>query len=197
MTPAILWMRHGTCGDGLCRPRAHARPDSPLTIGGMVEAELTAHELHRQHWLPTLVVPSPLRRAQQTAAVVAHTLGVEPADPVDAFAEWRAPYCVLGRAPEQYPPEYQAWREHRVQQPDLALLGGDSLHAFAERAGEALSFARELAAQHARVLIVSHRLLIGAVAAVSLGYRQPADIFTIAIDFHLGPARLWAPRQEE
>lgn len=197
MTPAILWMRHGTCDDGLCRPEAHARPDSPLTIAGIVEAELTAYEMRRRHWYPALVVPNSLRRARQTAAVVARTLGVRLAQPVTAFAEWRAPDCVLGRAPAQYPPEYRAWREHRAHQPDVALPGGESLRAFADRAGHAITIARDLAAQHPPVLIVSHRLLIGAVAARRLGYQQPADIFHLASDFRLGPAHLWTPHPGE
>ena len=41
MSLAALWMRHGTCGDGLYRPGAHARPDSSLTIVGAVETMRT------------------------------------------------------------------------------------------------------------------------------------------------------------
>lgn len=194
MTPAILWMRHGTpCDDGLCRPAAHARPDSPLTIGGIVEAELTANELHRHRWQPALIVPSPQRRACQTASVVARALSTGMAQPVTAFAEWQAPYCVLGRTPAQYPPEYQSWRVQRAHDPDSALPGGESLRAFANRAGEALAIAHDIAGQNGSVLIVSHRLLIGVIAALSVGYRQPTEIFGFASDFRIDPARLWAP----
>jgi probable phosphoglycerate mutase len=186
-------MRHGTCDDGLCRPDAHARPDSPLTITGSVEAELTARELHEQRRQPALVASSPLRRAQQTAAIVADILSAHLTDPVRAFAEWRAPYCVLGRTPSQYPPDYLAWREQRAHHPDSALPGGESLRAFAERAAEAATTARDLATQDGPVLIVSHRLLIGAVAALHRGYRHPTEIFGYASDFRLAPGRLWTP----
>jgi probable phosphoglycerate mutase len=190
-------MRHGTCDDGLCRPRAHARPDSPLTIGGIVEAELTAHELRRHRWQPSLIVPSPLRRARQTASIVARTFGARVAEPIATFAEWRAPLCVLGRTPAQYPPEYVAWREQRTNDVDSALMGGESLRAFAERAAKASAMAHELATQHGPVLVVSHRLLIGAVVAIHRGHRQPAEIFGFASDFRLAPAHLWAARTGE
>lgn len=192
MTPAALWIRHGTCDDGLCRPGAHARPSSPLTVAGTVEAELTARELHSHRWQPALIASSPLRRAQQTAAIVANALNTRLAEPISAFAEWRAPYCVLGLAPSQYPPDYIAWREQRAYNPDSALPGGESLRAFAERALEAATLAHDLATEHGPVLIVSHRLLIGAVAALRQGHRHPADIFGYASDFRLAPAQLWA-----
>jgi broad specificity phosphatase PhoE len=157
MSPASLWMRHGTCDDGLCRPGAHARPDCPLTIYGTVEAELTARELHKHGWQPALVTSSSLRRARQTASIVAAALGAQLVQPINAFTEWRAPYCVLGRTAAQYPPDYQRWRDQRSQEPDSALPGGESLRAFAERAVEAAAIARDLITDHGAVLIVSHR----------------------------------------
>jgi len=196
MTPAALWMRHGTCDDGLCRPGAHARPGSPLTIAGTVEAELTARELHKHRWQPALIASSPLRRARQTAAIVACASDTRLAEPNSAFAEWRAPRCVLGLAPSQYPPDYITWRQQRADNPDSALPGGESLRAFTERVLEAATIADDLATQHGPVLIVSHRLLIGALAAVHRGYRHPADIFGYASDFRLAPAQLWAPPTE-
>jgi probable phosphoglycerate mutase len=186
-------MRHGTCEDGLCRPGAHARPDSPLTIAGGLEAELTAGYLRERDWQPTVIVSSPLRRARQTAEITARLLGAYLAPPVAAFAEWRAPYCVLGRTPAQYPPEYLAWREQRARQSGTALPGGESLGAFAERAIEATTLAHDLATEHGTVLIVSHRLLIGAIAAVHHGQRQPATIFSHASDVRIAPAHLWTP----
>lgn len=192
---AVVWRRHGTCDDGLCRPGAHARPGSPLTLAGMVEAELTASRLAERQWKPALVVSSPLRRAHQTASIVARTLDLHLAPPAAVFTEWQAPHCVLGRSPADYPPEYLAWRSHRDHQLDSALPDGESLHAFADRAAEADAVARVLAAKHGAVLIVSHRLLIGAVAAAHAGQRDPATVFRLASDFRLPPAHLWAPRQ--
>ncbi|MGH3694157.1 MAG: histidine phosphatase family protein [Pseudonocardiaceae bacterium] len=115
---------------------------------------------------------------------------------MSAFAEWRAPHCVLGLAPRQYPPGYSAWRNQRAHNPDSALPGGESLPTLAERALEATTTAHDLATQHGPVLIVSHRLLIGAVAALHHGDRHPADIFGYASDFPPCPAHLWAPPRE-
>lgn len=196
MTLATLWMRHGTCDDGLCRPGAHARPGSPLAIAGIVEAELAARELHKYRWQPALIASSPLRRARQTAGIVARASDSRLAEPISAFAEWRAPHCVLGLAPSQYRPDYITWRQQRADNPDSALPGGESLRVFAERALEAATIAGGLATEHGPVLIVSHRLLIGAVAALHHGYCHPADIFGYASDFRLAPAQLWAPPRE-
>ncbi|WP_418153954.1 phosphoglycerate mutase family protein [Actinoalloteichus caeruleus] len=196
MTPATLWMRHGTCDDGLRRPGAHARPGSPLTIAGTVEAELAVRDLHIHHWQPALIASSPLLRARQTASIVARAWDTRLAGPISVFTEWRAPHCVLGLAPTQYPTEYITWRRQRTNNPVSALPGGESLQAFAERALEAAALAGDLATEHSRVLIVSHRLLIGALAALYRGYRHPADIFGYASDFHLAPAQLWEPPRE-
>lgn len=193
MTPLVIWMRHGTCDDGLCRPGAHAQPGSPLTIAGMVESELTAQRLAQRRWKPALIVSSPLRRAHQTAALVARVLGIHIARPAALFTEWQAPHCVLGLAPGQYPPEYLRWRQQRDQQPDSAMPGGESLRAFADRAAEAQAAAQALATKHGTVLIVAHRLLIGAVAATCDGHRDPTVVFRLASDFRLQPAQLWAP----
>ncbi|WP_158303256.1 MULTISPECIES: histidine phosphatase family protein [Pseudonocardiaceae] len=195
MTPAVLWMRHGTCEDGLCRPGAHARPHSPLTVGGSVEAEFTARQLQDHHWPLAVVVSSPLRRARQTASIAASTLGARVIRPLDAFAEWRAPSCVLGRTPSQYPPAYQAWRQQRGHDLDSALPGGESLRTFAERASEAARIAHHLSTTHGPALVVSHRLLIGAIAALHIGHRNAADIFSLASEFRLAPAGLWAPNR--
>lgn len=193
MTPAVLWMRHGTCDDGLHRPRAHARPDSRLTIAGTVEAHRTAHRLRARRWRPALIASSPLCRARHTATTVAEVLHAGLTEPVVVFAEWRAPHAVLGLAPGQYPSDYVAWREQRTQNPGSALPGGESLRAFAERAVLAAATAHDLAAEHGPLLIVSHRLLIGAVAALHHGVHQPVEIFGYASDFSIMPAQLWAP----
>lgn len=197
MTPAVLWMRHGTCDDGLCRPGAHARPHSGLTIAGTVEAELAADQLCGRRRRPALTVSSPLRRARQTATIVAARLHSRLAEPIAAFTEWRAPGCVLGLTASQYPPEYLAWREQRAFDTDSTLPGGESLRTFAERAQEAAAIAHDLATEHGSVLIVSHRLLIGAVAAHHDGYRRPSDVFRHATAFHLAPGRPWTVPTEE
>lgn len=190
--PRVTWMRHGTSVDGLCRPDAHARPSSPLAIIGAVEVESAARRIFAEYPAPGRIVTSPLRRARQTAAIVSAATGHTIADPLSVFEEWRAPECVLGLAPVDYPRDYQMWRAVRARYPTSALPGGESLQAFAARAATANATAQALADEHGRVLIISHRVLIGAVAATVNGIRDPAEIFAHATGFDLEPAEIWA-----
>lgn len=192
MSSKLFWMRHGTCRDGRDKPHAHPQPESPLTPDGAVEVRDRAQSLD----LPTarpLVVSSPLLRARQTARIVAHSLGADLAPPVEVFAEWRAPDCVLGLTPAHYPTSYDHWRRIRARHPETSLSGGESLGTFADRAAQAATAAQNLSDCYRAVVIVSHRLLIGAVAALNGGHRDPGEIFAFASDFALPPATTWTP----
>jgi broad specificity phosphatase PhoE len=191
MTGSIQWMRHGTCEDGYAYPAAHARPDSPLSHQGRVEVIAAAERLRASPDVPLAVASSPLSRALETATILAAILGSPVAAPEPAFAEWRAPYCVHWLAPADYPAEYRAWKTSRASQPETSLPGGESLSAFADRARLAAGRAQALAGRYERVLIVSHRLLIGAVAALDDAAPEPAELFTAASTFQLAPAHTW------
>lgn len=115
-------------------------------------------------------------RARESAVVVAAVLGLPEVEPEPLVAEWRAPHCVLGLASDEYPAEYQDWRQHRADDIDSALPGGESLRPFAVRAAEA-AMVMAGRAEGRSILVVSHRVLIGAVAALAQGNRQPAVIF--------------------
>lgn len=195
MSDAAIWMRHGTCRDGLHQPPIHARPDSQLTHVGAAQAGLAAADLRRLPVRPNLVVSSTLRRAVETATVVATVLHAATAAPAPAFDEWRAPDCVLGLASERYPDPYVRWRQQRDLRPNSALPGGESIREFAERAAEAAGLAQELAIEHGAIVIVSHRLLIGAVAGLNQGIRNPAHLFRFATEFPLAPAGRWRPKR--
>jgi probable phosphoglycerate mutase len=188
-----LWIRHGTCADGLLRPGTHARPNSPLTHYGLREIQRAAQHLDHEDWIPQFVVASPLPRALDTARLLADFLGTPPPVTQPVLTEWRAPDCVLGLSPERYPATYRAWRRQRAQRIEAALPGGESLRAFASRARDAQTLAAELADRHGRVLLVSHRLLIGAIAGLHDRCHEPADLFNFAVRFALSPAQLWAP----
>jgi broad specificity phosphatase PhoE len=187
MTSTITWMRHGTCADGRDQPDAHARPASPLTPLGACQAARAAGEIAGR---ADAVASSALTRARTTARIVADRSGLTllPADAV--FNEWRAPACVLGRTPAQYPDAYKEWRRHRARNPDDALPGGESLTAFRDRALDALQTAEHLARAHSRLVVVSHRLLIGAIAALRSGTYDAAEVFEAARAFTLRPAAL-------
>lgn len=192
---AVTWMRHGTCADGLLRPGAHARPDSPLAVRGQSEVAFTARKLAESRRQPVLILCSPLRRAVNSAWIVARTLGDCPVLPPDPLlAEWAAPDCVLGRFPEQYPPEYVDWQRIREADPESSLPGGESLAALLDRAARARARAHEIAAQQGHVLAISHRVLIGIVAALAAHVTDPALAFQRARRFNLPPAAAWSDR---
>ncbi|MFI6331495.1 histidine phosphatase family protein [Micromonospora chersina] len=185
-----LWIRHGTSLDGITRPHAHARPDTPLTTRGAAQIAATAHALRDRGVRPAIVLTSPHPRAATSAGILAALLGVPLAAPNPLYAEWRAPDCVLGKGPEEYPPEYRTWRTHRLRDPDSALAGGESLTALYERATVASAILGHPFEGHA-ALIVSHRMLIGAVAAITAGVSRPQDVFQAARRFPLAPAGIW------
>lgn len=191
--PPLVWMRHGTCRDGLQEPPVHAHPDSPLTALGRTEAAVAARRIASAHWRPALVVSSPLPRAIATAALVADQVGSTLGKPDRVFAEWAAPYCVRGLGSAQYPPEYRDWQRRRASDPDSALPGGESLRALHQRAVAADTRARELADSWGSVLVVSHKVLIGSVAALDRGISDPGTMFEIARDFPLLPTGVCGP----
>jgi broad specificity phosphatase PhoE len=98
--------------------------------------------------------------------------------------------CVLGLAPAQYPDAYEDWKRHRVQNPDDALPGGESLTAFRDRALDAIQSAEHLARTHGHLVVVSHHLLIGAVTALRSGTHDAAGVLDAAHTFILKPAAL-------
>lgn len=196
MTPNLAWMRHGACEDGVRRPDAHARPESRLSPRGRRQAARTAKELVDSGITDGVVTSSTLVRARSTAQIVADITGLTLLSPNPLFDEWRAPTCVLGRAPAQYPDAYLSWRLLRSTAPETALPGGESLVDFSRRAGDALTQALLLAEQASFAIVVSHRLLIGAVAALHNGGTAPAKTFEHARNYTLPPAAIAANQLE-
>lgn len=194
MIGAVHWIRHGTCLDGLSRPRAHARPDSPLTPLGMIGLLDTARTLADLGERPCLVLSSPLPRATSSAHLLATAWGAPVAHPRAMFSEWRAPTCVLGRCPEEYPTEYRQWRARRNRDPDAVLPGGESLRSLARRSRLALATARAIADRQGTIAVVSHRVLIGCVRALAQTSHTPQELFTRACQIDLPSAGIWSDR---
>lgn len=196
MQSNLAWMRHATCNDGVHRPNAHARPESRLSPRGTRQAARTAKALVGSGISDGVIISSTLVRARRTARIVAEITGLTLLNPDPVFDEWRAPTCVLGCAPEQYPDAYVDWRLVRSKRPETALPGGESLIDFRMRAGNALSEATRLAEQVPYLLVVSHRLLIGAVTALREGVTDPVMTFDHARNYVLMPAALAAMQLE-
>lgn len=183
-----IWFRHGTCEDGLRRPRAHARPDSPHTEQGEHEV-IAAAASHDE--AVALILTSPLPRAVASAIILGKHWRVPVAPPDELLAEWRAPTCVLGREPAEYPPAYLSWRRRRLTEPDSSLPGGESLRALRDRAASAREHVQTLADRIGTIAVVSHRVFIGCIAARSAGVDDPAEMFMFARTFGIRPAGSW------
>ena len=191
MSATITWIRHGTCADGFHRPDAHARPRSLLTRLGARQAESAAQTLRKSGVTSGVITSSTLLRARGTARIISELTGLTLAPADSRFDEWRAPTCVLGRSPAQYPDAYVEWRSRRTTEPRSALSGGESLVEFHGRVRRAMAAADVLAEAGEPVVIVSHRLLIGAIAAISAGIDDPVAVFDHARHFELRPAEAW------
>ncbi|GAB3866042.1 histidine phosphatase family protein [Dactylosporangium cerinum] len=193
----VIWMRHGTCTDGRERPDAHARPGSPLHPDGLAQVTAAARSLVREGWRPALIITSPLPRAAASAAAVGLVADRTEIHQDDLLREWAAPACVLGRGPSDYSPEYLAWRSTRLVNVDTALPGGESLRSLRDRAVSASARINSLAQQYGAVLVVSHQVLIGCVAAAGAGVHDVAEVFEHARTFRLEPAGLWHPQSSQ
>lgn len=155
-------MRHGQVAAN-ARGLLLGRADPPLTPAGYDQAYALAAALPR----PARIVSSPLRRARETAAVLADGFSGVDGEAVAVDPRWiEMDYGDLdGRAPDALNEgSWQRWR----QDPDFVPAGGESLAAVGARVREACT---ELAAEAALgdVVVVSHVSPIKAAVTWALG----------------------------
>jgi len=161
----IILIRHGQTEWNKVE-RIRGQVDIPLDGTGLAQARATAQRI-AQHWRPTAVVSSPLRRAVQTAEIVAHRLGqevcLEPGLLDINFGQWQglSPADVAHRWPDMA----RAWliAPHTVQFP-----GGGSLDQVRQRSMTAL---HALIERHAgeQVVAVAHTVVNRVVMCAVLG----------------------------
>jgi len=176
----LLLVRHGETALS-AEKRFSGRGDAELTERGVAQANAVAARLSSYRDL-VAVVSSPLRRALQTASVVASSLGL-PVVEDDGFAEtdfgaWEG--ATFAEVRSRWPGEMQAW----LADPAVAPPGGESFAATFTR----VAAARErLIASHSgdRVVVVSHVTPIKAIVREALG--APAQAL---YRMHLDPASL-------
>jgi 2,3-bisphosphoglycerate-dependent phosphoglycerate mutase len=158
----ILIARHGE-SDWNAAKRWQGHADRPLTATGREQARALAARL--AHIELEAVYSSDLRRARETAALVAERQGLEVRElpelrEVDV-GSWSG--LTGAEAEERFPEGYAHWRSGYPGWED-----GESYEAMADRV---LVAVRAIAAQHpdGRVLIVSHGGPIRAIHAEALG----------------------------
>ncbi|MFO7245775.1 MAG: histidine phosphatase family protein [Bacillota bacterium] len=145
--PALLLVRHGAT-DWNEAGRRQGQTDVPLNQRGFREAEAAARLLAAWKPAPAAVYSSDLRRAADTARVIAGMLGLLPVR-VDARLRERS----LGAAEGLVPAELEA----RLGRPvaDLAEVGAEPVDALVDRFHAAIA---DLEARHPgqTVVVVSH-----------------------------------------
>jgi len=99
----ILLVRHGENRANLTKEFSHRSVDYPLTAKGRLQAEQTATYLKR--YPVTQVFTSPLKRARETAQIIAAAVGA-PLSTLEAFRETNVG-VLEGQAPTE-----ATWRQH-------------------------------------------------------------------------------------
>ncbi len=151
----LVLIRHGET-DWNVEGRYQGQADPPLNARGIAQAQELARRL--QDVGLDLLYSSPLRRAQQTAEIIAQALGIplylEPRLKEIAQGEWET--LLVTEIRERYPELFQRWETEpwRVQIP-----GGETLAQVQERVYQAVD---DILARHPgkTIGLVAHRLPI-------------------------------------
>jgi ribonuclease H / adenosylcobalamin/alpha-ribazole phosphatase len=179
-TPTVaMLLRHGETPLSI-EKRFSGRGDAALTPRGEAQAAAAASRLVNAGI--DVIVSSPLRRTQQTAATVAAALGLEVA--IDEgfaetdFGDWEG--STFHEVAKQTPDALRAW----LDDPELAPPGGESMMSTATRVAAARD--RVIAAHEGKtVLVVTHVTPIKVMLRDAIG--APMDA---VYRLHLDPACL-------
>ncbi|MCU1599763.1 MAG: Phosphoglycerate mutase [Frankiales bacterium] len=170
-----LLLRHGQTALSI-EKRFSGVGDPPLTEIGLAQAAAAAERLRDSG--ATVVVASPLQRAQQTAAAVASVLGVEVHTEAGfqetAFGDWDG--YTFGEVRATWPAEMDAWLSSTA----VAPPHGESFDATAIRVRQARD--RVLAAHGGeKVVIVSHVTPIKTLLRMALE-APPTSLYRMHLD---------------
>lgn len=152
MTTTVLLVRHGQT---VWNPQGRLRGRSDISLDevGRVQAEATARYI-ANHWQPTHIYTSPLKRTQQMASEIASATGAtlhqhDGLLDVD-FGAWE------GRLPQDLEAHWgEAWQVWQERPQSVMIPGGETLRDAQRRAVLAL---RETVTAHLNevVVLVSH-----------------------------------------
>lgn len=169
----LILVRHGATAHS-AEQRFSGRNDLPLDQVGRRQAAALAA---RPFGDVAAVISSPLRRARETAEVIADVLGLRPSV-ADAFAELdfgAFEGLTLAEVRERFPAELAAWGS-----PDVAPPGGESFAALARRVRNGRT---ALIGEYpdANVLVVTHVTPIKMLVRAALD-APPTAIFRMHLD---------------
>jgi ribonuclease H / adenosylcobalamin/alpha-ribazole phosphatase len=182
----VLLLRHGQTEMSV-QGRFAGRGDIPLTSTGRQQASAAADRLADRG--VDLVVSSPLRRAWDTAQLVADAAGaplVREDDLVETdFGAWEG--LTFAAVMARWPTELTAWQGDV----DVAPPGGESFAGVATRVNRALD--RQLASHHGQtIVLVSHVTPIKTLVCRAL-LAPPAAMFRMHLDVASLCETAWFP----
>lgn len=164
MSTHVILIRHGQT-DWNVEPRFRGMADIPLNEAGVAQAEALARRLASEPI--AAVYSSPLRRAIQTAEIIArpHGLPVEPAQGFASADYGRWEGMLVAEVARQHPDLYDLWLHHPER---LQFPGGENLDQVRDRAFRALM---EILPRHPdqRIVVVSHQVVTRTLLCAVLG----------------------------
>ena len=173
----LLLIRHGET-DWNVEGRYQGQADPPLNERGLAQARALAERLKREGIRPAAIYSSPLRRAWQTAQIIAEAVGAP------LFAEPRLKEICLGEwegvlTPEimrRWPETFRDWEERPWE---TRPPGGETIAEVQKRVYAAVD---DILARHPNdtVAIVAHRLPLALLKIRYQGY-DPAEVRRIPI----------------
>jgi broad specificity phosphatase PhoE len=174
----VHWARHGENVANVSRRFSYRIFDGDLTDRGMTQAAQLADALQAAGHAYGLLACSPLRRARQTAQIVAARLGLPIQTELEDLREVNVGN-LDGRNDDEAWTTYEsvlaAWRYGHL---DRRFPGGESGHELATRTGRALRSIAERAGDSDAV-VVAHGASIRAAIPVLTGQPDPgADLAT-------------------
>ncbi|MGH3654437.1 histidine phosphatase family protein [Glutamicibacter sp.] len=161
MDTSLALVRHGQTDWNLAG-RLQGRTDIPLNDTGREQAREVGRRLIGQNW--SLVLASPLERAQETAVLIAQQIGAETGNPVPELIE-RGFGPLEGRIMAEVSDEESA-------------AAKDQLEPHADILSRAVPALLDLASKHAgrKVMIVSHGATMRTIRDALAGTREPQGV---------------------
>lgn len=173
-TGVTTWyIRHGHNPANQARQLSHRVVDYPLSDLGVAQATGLGERLAREQDIAPVIYASPLRRAAQTAEIIARCTGGD-VEVIEDLRELNVGDIDGRRDDEAWAMHDQILAQWRAGHHDTAFPGGEDYHGVAARLTRAL----EHALRHpsgSRVLVVAHIGIIRAgLPAICPGAQMPA-----------------------
>jgi broad specificity phosphatase PhoE len=161
----VYLMRHGLDIVSRRRPTRHAPPSSPLSIEG---AAAVSSALSSIPGIVMTVLTSSLQRGRATGELIAHHFPRARRRSCVLLDEWHAPSSGW-----RSDPSYDEWRRMRIIAPETPFGDGETVAHMFRRARIVIGCIARRSA-NVRLVVVSHKILLGAMEAILLGEAEPA-----------------------